>query len=233
MLKISRIGMMVLPAITFATDTFEKNWSGKYLGGNVGGIFNNINLQANQIALGAWDGQCQRNTSFSSAFIGGQYGIQKQYASNLTFGVEGDYTFNLSQSANTSCDCDINSGVYDGLTARNHYQASIKGRLGYAAKHNLQPFFAAGVSFAELGMAYANEVHDTYSHNQIRPGFVVGGGLDWAHSEHWNLRLEYYYNQYNALNLGLPSIYQIYDAAGLERLNLSSNNIRAGINYWF
>lgn len=233
MKKILNFTLVLLPFISSATPFVEKNWTGTYLGGNVGAIFNRGSIEANDIAFSSWNGLCYQKAQFSSASIGPQLGFQKQFDSKAVIGVEGDYTYNFSQSTQAQCDCEFDSGVYDRFNMKNRYQLSMKGRLGYALKHNIQPFFAAGVSFADLGLSYTNEVNDDYFHTQIRPGYVFGGGIDWALAQHWNARIEYFYNQYNAIQLGIGEIYQIGDTSGFGQLKLSSNNVRFAVNYWF
>lgn len=232
MMKLFNIGFLLLPLIAVAFSNHEKTWTGKYLGGSVGGIFNQLSIESNHLAFSSWDGLCNQTKIFNSAFIGPQIGFQKQFDSKAILGVEGDYTYNFSQSAYTQCGCDFNNNVYDKFEMQNRYQLSLKGRFGYALKYGLQPFFAAGVSFANLGLSYINEINDNYSHNQIRPGYVVGGGIDWAYNQHWNIRFEYFYNQYNALELNILNIYSISDAGGFGQMKLTSNNIRFAINYW-
>jgi outer membrane immunogenic protein len=108
-----------------------------------------------------------------------------------------------------------------------------RGRLGYLYKPDFLTFVSAGVSFADLGLSYTNEVANNYSTNQFQPGWLVGGGVEWAAARFWSVRLEYYYNQYNYLNMPMDYIYGVYDGSGHGKLNLSSNNIRLGVNYWF
>jgi len=219
--------------IANAAPLFEKEWTGKYLGGNVGAIFNQGNIEASHIAFSAWDGLCYQKGHFASAFIGPQIGIQKQYDSKAVIGGEGDYTYNFSQFGNSSCECEFDASIYDKFSWRNRSQLSLKGRLGYALKHNVQPFFAAGVSFSDLGLSYNNEINNSYSHTQLRPGYVLSTGIDWAYTEYWNFRLEYNYYQYNPLDLTILHIYEISDFGGMGQLKLSANTVRVALNYWF
>ena len=225
--------LVFLPQLANAAPEFEQDWTGHYIGGNIGAIFNQGSVQAHHIAFSSWDGRCSQNGQFNSAFIGPQIGIQKQFESKAILGLEGDYTYNFSQFGNAQCDCELDNSVYDKFSIRNRYQLALKARLGYAYRYRLQPFFAAGVSFADLGLSYTNEVNNNYAHTQIRPGYVLGAGVDWAYSPNWNFRLEYFYNQYNAIDLNILNVYEITDTGGSGQLKLSSNNVRVAINYWF
>ena len=234
MIKYLKPFILLYPALALAQGENQKNWSGAYLGPNVGGIFNSINLDANHISFSNLDGICNHHSSLSSAFIGGQIGAKKQFDSKLVFGLEGDYTYNFSNSKSNNCVCEFDDLIFDSFKLYNRFQTSVRGQVGYALEaYNLLPFFSGGVSFADLGQKYTNEANDYYSLFSMQPGYVLGGGLEWAYSKSFSLRLEYYYNHYNALNLSLPIVYDISDSSAHGQMNLSSNNIRFGLNYWF
>lgn len=233
MIKLIKPAILLIPALAFAEGDFTKNWSGTYLGPDVGVIFNQIQLKSQHSAFSNWEEECNHNTSFSNVFIGGQLGAKKQLDSKLVLGVEGDYTYNFNNSRLVHCECEFDSEIGDQFRLNNRFQTSIRGQVGYALEsYNLLPFFSGGLSFADLGLQYNNEVKDRYSAFAMQPGYVLGGGLDWAYSNKFSLRLEYYYNHYNALTLPIPIIYDIFDSSAQGQMNVSSNNIRLGLNYW-
>ncbi len=61
----------------------------------------------------------------------------------------------------------------------------------------------------------------------------MGGGVEWAYTLQWIVRLEYYYAQYNELQMPMYEVYGIEDPNGHANLNVSTNNIRAALSYWF
>ena len=209
-----------------------KAWSGLYGGGNIGGIFNRASINSQHVALSNLNGICSNRVGFSSFFAGAQAGGVHQFDSNVVLGVEGDFTYNISQNGTIQCDCEFDSSIYDQLSLKNRNQGSIRGRLGYAINHNFLPYFTAGGSFANMGLTYTNEASDHYNASQIQPGWVVGGGLEWAYSARWSVRLEYYYNRYNQLQMSMPIIYGVTDLSSGANANLYTNNIRAAVNYW-
>jgi outer membrane immunogenic protein len=225
--------VLFLAVVTSVNATTEKNWSGLYIGPNLGGIFNQAKLVSNNIGFANWDGVCNARESFSSAFVGAETGVMHQFESNIVIGLEGDFTYNFTRSVQSGCDCDFHGDIYDKFNMKNQYQGSFRGRLGYALPHNLLPFFSAGISLANLGLVYQNEGGDNYSYYSTQPGWVVGTGFDWAFAAKWSLRLEYYYDKYDRLTMSIPSIYGLADPVGAGKLNLSSNNVRASLNYWF
>ena len=212
---------------------FNKTWTGIYAGGNLGGIFNQAVLNANHEAFSNWEGVCHHNNDFSSFFMGPQAGALLQLSSHWVVGVEGDFTYNFSQSSSYQCDCDFYAEVYDKFTVYNRNQGSLRGRLGYVLDHHLLPYFSGGASFANIGINYTNEVANDYSSQKIQTGWVFGGGMEWAYSPQISMRLEYYYNEYPRLGMPISTIYGVEDGAGQAAFNLSANNIRAVFSYWF
>ncbi len=236
--QLLKLSLLFVPAALFAGEMGVvidpgKVWSGLYGGGNIGGIFNHATIDSQHVALSNAYGVCSNSVGFSSFFAGAQAGIAHQFDSNFVLGIEGDFTYNVSQNATTQCDCEFDASIYDQLYIKNKNQGSIRGRVGYAMPKNLLPYFTAGGSFANLGLVYSNEVANRYTASQIQPGWVVGAGLEWAYSAKWSMRLEYYYNQYNELQMSMPWIYGVFDTGAYAKANLYSNNIRAAVNYWF
>ena len=223
------------PVISMASNhlTFPNDWTGFYGGVNIGGIFNDAHLNANHIGFTSLTGVCNTQSSFSSFFPGGQLGYSYQLNRKVVLGVEGDFTYNINGKGRTHCTCEFNPGVSDQFTILNQMQGSLRGRIGYALDKHLLPFFTAGASLADLGTSYSNEIGNFYSEKSASGGWLVGAGLEWAFSERWSLRAEYYYVDYgNALNMKIPDVYGLLDTNGSVNSTLNANNVRIAINYW-
>lgn len=246
-LSISMMSLTFLSSITMAQNTKtdrpldymansklnQNNWTGVYGGFTIGGVFNDADLNSNHFGLTDPTGTCNASSNFSSFFPGVQLGYSRQFESKVVLGVEGDFTYNVDQSANISCNCPITPGVADNYTIKNRLQGSIRGRIGYAVKPHILPFISAGGSFADLGMTYSNEAGDYYSTNTTQPGWLVGAGFEWGFMQAWSVRAEYYYVDYNSMNMNLPTIYGLYDSNGRAHTNLSNNNISIAVTHWF
>jgi outer membrane immunogenic protein len=211
----------------------QYNWTGFYGGLNVGGVFNDVDLNSNHFGLTDPTGTCNASSNFSSFFPGVQLGYLRQLESNVILGVEGDFTYNVDQTGKVSCNCPVTPSVSDHYSIKNRLQGSIRGRLGYLVKPQILPFLSAGGSFADLGMAYNNEGGDYYSTNTTQSGWLVGGGLEWGFTHNWSVRAEYYYIDYSSMNMKIPNIYGLYDPNGNAHVNLNANNVRLAINHWF
>ena len=142
----------------------------------------------------------------SANFIGGgQLGYNWQ-SNHLVYGIEGDFNFLNSKQNSTSNGM---FSLYGGGSFSNDNKSSseinwlstIKGRLGYAAD-NFLVYGTAGVAFGDTKVAsssvgYDGSNYDTFSNSisQIKAGYVVGGGVEYAIDSHWTVRGEgEYYN---------------------------------------
>ena len=234
------LSLLLLPALAWAapSQSSTKTWSGFYGGGHIGGVFNDASVDSANLSFSNIEGVCNLKKNFSSLFLGGQAGVVKQLQSNLVLGVEGNYSYHFNQYVQAQCDCEFEPSdneppTYDAFNIVNREQASIRGRLGYAMPLNILPYATAGVSFANLGMDYSNEGGNTHSSLSFQPGWLVGGGVEWAYTPQWTVRLEYYYARYDELQMPIYDVYGIEDANGHGNLNISTNNIRAALSYWF
>ena len=232
---IMSMGMLSLSALVYAdkVETLSNPWSGIYLGFNFGGIFNQANLHAHQLGFDNLPGVCDANTHFSSTYPGAELGYTLQLDSKWVVGLLGNYSYNLSRINRVACNCPFDAHISDRFTVQNTMQGSLLGRLGYALENHLLPYFAGGVSFANLKLNYNNEIANSYSQSNTQPGWRVGGGIEWLIAPNWSISSEYYYTDYNAFNMAIPVVYGLFDPNGNARVQMNANNIQASIKYWF
>jgi outer membrane immunogenic protein len=216
-----------------SAEDVEKKWSGFYAGGQIGGKFNHMELNSQHNAFSDLNGFCNHNSSLSTPFLGGQAGIMHQLESKWVLGVEGDFSYNFSQSTQVQCLCDFDTSIYDRFQLINREQGSVMGRVGYAMPHHLLPYANAGVSFANIGLDYSNEGGNRVSGLSYQPGWLIGAGLEWAYSAKWSLRVEYNYLQYAQYQMNIYDIYGVQDPSGYGHLNVYNNNFKVALNYWF
>ncbi len=151
-------------------------------------------------------------------------------AENWVVGAEADFTYpatNSQYSIKTSC-C-----TQDTFNMRNNLQGSLRLRAGYAVDR-IMPFVTAGLSFGSMGLYYNNEDNESYSKTTTQTGWVLGAGVEYGVLDNLFTRLEYLYTDYgSALNMNLPTIDGITDPQGSAHSNMSSNVLRAAVNYRF
>lgn len=167
------------------------DWSGAYVGGYVGG------------AHGLWTVDFYRNNNHGHAeegadgFAAGAWvGYNYMLNRNWLVGVEAEF-------GNTSADQSNN--IFDNDTSYASYgpYGSIRARIGYA--------FDRLLIFATTGLALANITNDIQKgrnageevvyDDQLRTGFALGGGIEYAFTPQWVGRAEYLYSNYGSVTL--------------------------------
>lgn len=180
------------------------NWSGFYVGGQLGGSWTNeqwINT-ANTTFFGdlaPGNGFRQRS---SGIFGGGQMGYNWQ-ASNYVFGLEGSIAGMDNRGT-------VNNTVFglardDVFSWRTNWMATVTGRIGYA--------FANNLIYAKGGYAGINSrlsVSDTVgpatgagSASAWHNGWTVGAGWEYGVTANWIVGVEYDYATFETKNYQL------------------------------
>ena len=149
-------------------------------------------------------------------FLGGAYGA------SLVFGLEGDVDGTSARATN----------VLGTITATNTptVQGSARGRLGVAFGRAL--FYATGgAAFGGFDNNYVNALNGlTDSSSRTRVGYTVGGGVEYAFTNNWSVRVEYrrtdfgrsYDNLVNSTGGGVNVLQRDVD-----------NRVQAGFSYKF
>ena len=180
------------------------SWTGCYLGAQAGGgwahkdVTDPVQLVQDSLSgVGpVTTGVTTVSVNPTGAVVGGQFGCDYQFAPSWVVGIEG------AAAGSTMKDSTTVALPFSGdtalVSARTDFIASATARLGYAADRWL--FYVKG------GAAFAGDKYDVtgtftgipfgFEGLDQRPGWVVGGGLDWAFYHHWSLVLEYDYYQF-------------------------------------
>jgi outer membrane immunogenic protein len=99
------------------------NWTGFYLGGNLGGAFSNGNFSSNVV------GSTVTTTSTTSFIGGGQVGVNYEFGGGVVIGAEAMFDW-LPNTKNTIT---ATSGASTGsATINNRWLTTATGKLGYA-----------------------------------------------------------------------------------------------------
>ncbi len=175
--------MVVLPRQVPAPAGFD--WSGVYFGGHVGYSRGNA-----QVTLADPD-VTNFGHSFGSLTGGVQVGYNYVLPSRILLGVEADFSFMNSLSADdvawfrTTAVTDIAEKV--------DYMGTLRGRLGYAFQHWM--IYATGGYAWSLGrfLQTPGAIDDQDKLLHLHSGWSVGAGTEVALAPMWTLRLEYLY----------------------------------------
>jgi outer membrane immunogenic protein len=195
------------------------SWAGCYLGVEGGG---------------AW-GQSRHDTDFGSTsdafavsggLAGGTIGCNYQ-AREWVLGLESDLSWTSKKGS--AVEVAPFPAAFTSET-REHWLATVRGRLGLAA-HRWLVYVTGGYAAAAVEARIFNptislDVSDT----RIRNGFAVGAGIETAIADHWSVKLEYLF-----VGLQNASYFAAAPPAVLTRTGvpITDNIVRAGLNYRF
>ena len=209
------------------------SWTGFYLGGNLGGAW--AERHVNDAVFGIDIGR-----SSDAVFIGGgQLGYNWQF-NNFVLGIEGDIDGIANNGNGRSVTATVPGvgpvTVTGGRDAR--WVSTLAARFGFANDHWL--FYGkAGGGWVSIdrGIAITNVNTGNsifFGDNNIRSGFLVGAGIEYAFTNNWTVKGEYDY-------LGLGSGRSFVVPVGSPFLagdtfavnNRSVQMFKIGFNYLF
>jgi outer membrane immunogenic protein len=182
------------------------NWTGFYVGINGGFGW----------AHSRWSG-FGGNTDPSGGMVGGTVGYNWQAAgSPWVFGLEGDADWANIKGNFTNALCPT------GCQIKNNWQATARGRLGYAWDR-VMPYITGGLAAGDIeaNQALFPGVNDT------RLGWTAGGGIEAALGGNWSAKLEYLHVDLGHVGCGVPS------CALPTRVGFHAEEVRAGVNFRF
>jgi outer membrane immunogenic protein len=195
------------------------SWTGLYVGGHVGGGWDNRDVgvfntnSGDKIGIG--------KTKASGFLGGGQIGLDYQFAPNWVIGIEADVSgADLKSSAsNNSGNFSIGSVQHDNSI---DLFGTVRGRVGYALSNAL--LFGSG------GFAWANEevtrtLGTVEKASGTGKGWTAGGGLEWGFAQNWSARVEYLHVDLGAESFVFPLAHVRNDA------KVTMDIARFGVNY--
>lgn len=190
------------------------NWSGAYLGAEVGGGWFGDEPQSDPAYVGV----------DTSGFLGGIYGGYNWQVpgNNIVLGVDTDFTFSGVGGDGH------NSGGYAASTDWK-WMGSVRGRVGYAFDRFL-PYIAGGLAYGRFSTSYAFPSGEEVDGEKTVTGWTVGGGLDYAVTEHLTARFEYRYSDF-----GSNKVMMNYQGQPYGDFDIKSNihDVRLGLSYKF
>ena len=179
------------------------NWTGFYLGINGGGGW----------GRSQWDGVGRFDVS--GGLIGGTIGYNWQFGQAVV-GIEGDIGWSgISGSTTVLCPA--------GCETRNHWLATVRGRVGYSFDRFL-PYLTAGLAFGDI-----NATTPGFPGGSITTaGWTVGGGLEFGVLPNVSVKAEYLYVDLSNFNCGFNC-----GLAANGNVSFYANVFRAGLNVRF
>lgn len=195
------------------------NWSGAYLGGQIGYGWGKSTFQS----------EGEIDALKPNGFLGGLYaGYNFDIGNNVILGIDGDVTYNNLKKSLSDDDDFLTATV----ESRLRWSGAVRARAGYAFDR-FMPYIAGGVAFGSVKTSASLSDGDLTigaSQSKTLTGWTVGGGVDYAATDNVILRLEYRYTDYGHKNFSADN-----DGFGFDsvRNKFKTNDIRLGVAYKF
>ena len=194
------------------------NWQGLYLGVNAGYGWAN-DTSASFVGPG---GTSAGGISPEGWFGGGQVGYNAQFNA-LVLGLEADL-----QGADISETTGLAGGAaFTQATTDIEWFSTVRGRVGYAAGPALL-YVTGGWAFADVNSSVTSSGgFGTVSmgSDDIKSGYTLGGGIEWAFAPNWSLKSEYLYVDLGEDTFSTP--------VGTYTTETDFHTARLGLNYRF
>jgi outer membrane immunogenic protein len=238
------------------------NWAGFYVGANAGYAWSagEANYTVDPFFAGAPIGTASGDAGRAAlaatsthvsdrGFTGGvQAGYNLQFR-NIVVGVEVDFnSLRLDNSADTVGFSGTPVPWIDNVhtSIKTDWLLTVRPRVGVAWNEFL--LYATGglavtrlTTFQSQSNILVTTLSSGYSESvsgsETKTGWTVGGGLEYAVSDHWTLKGEYLYTDFGSVNLtgtaGPPTSFGFGGQPFTHTFDLHVSTVRAGINYKF
>jgi outer membrane immunogenic protein len=189
------------------------NWTGFYVGGNLGGVFESNNI-TDQFLFESF-------SSNRSGFIGGgQIGYNWQFAPWGVVGVEWMFDGTSLSSTNT----DLVNMVQ--ANERVDWITTVAGRLGFAA-NNWLFYGKGGGGWVHDRLSVNDLAFGNFTASQTSGGWLAGAGIEYGITRNWTVRVDY-------SHIGLGSVNESgFLPSDVVTLSRHFDIVTAGANFKF
>lgn len=218
------------------------NWSGGYLGGNLGSAV--ARDVTNNTRVGVGTPNSDNFNLMPKGILGGVQAGYNWQAASWVFGLEVDIqgsTQRDDKACQSGCTSGVNLGVNsDTYDQRLSWLGTARGRIGYSLGGTL--FYATGgAAFGgvKTGIVETAQGFPTIaaSFNETRLGWTVGGGIESRFEffdllgKNWTSKTEYLYVDLGTSNGGYTNVPLLF--AHVVSSSVTEHIFRTGLNYHF
>lgn len=242
-------------------------WTGFYVGGNVGYGWGSNNVavnslpvqnffgNANLMTLAATEGTGAFSGNDGSLVGGAQVGYNMQSGS-MVAGVEADIQWmnqgrSYARFSSTTGGGAIPAPIDTNLFASQglDWLGTARVRLGFTMTPSTLLYATGGLAYGEVKSSFAiSQAHlggaglvtgaNAGSFSEVRAGWTVGAGAEWALASNWSVKAEYLYYDLGSVNYpgGLllatvPVNTPRYSISSSASADFTGNIARVGVNY--
>ena len=184
----------------------------------------------------------------STGFTGGVQAGYNWQAGTLLYGAEADFgAFSLRKSVTSSgtfpfAFLGTGYGVTESMNA--DWLATFRGRIGVTIRPDILLYATGGLALTQFRFTSSyrdNAIDATFpggtgfgSVSELRPGWTVGGGAQWAVNRTWSIRAEYLYVDFGSVSVAVPlSNTPAFTQVMQVGAELSAHIARVGLDYRF
>jgi len=207
------------------------NWTGLYIGGNLGGGWADHTTSATLGTASLFSA----NTKPSGFLGGGQIGYNWQW-NQVVFGLEADIQGSDQKGTATPAFALAGVPVTTNISEKLDWFGTVRGRLGYAWDRHLVYFtggWAYGHETATVTVTAAGVSATASGSADLNNGWTIGGGYEWAFADHWSVRAEYLYIDFGSDSAGSASTATPLGVLTVKTNDLTDNVVRGALNYKF
>jgi outer membrane immunogenic protein len=223
------------------------NWSGLYIGGNVGygrGSGDTSFLPQNLGALGTIAPATTLDTKLQGVTGGAQIGYNWQMGAIVT-GLEADIQgFNIRGSVTQSPLNNLPTFFPSFRLADEKlaWFGTVRGRIGVTVAPDLLLYGTGGLAFGQIDASANTDLgffpRDFYpaSVSQTKVGWAAGAGAEWMFARNWSARAEYLRVDFGNVTAVGNVVTLDPDFVGTSvtyKWKTQTNIVRAGVNYHF
>jgi outer membrane immunogenic protein len=223
------------------------NWTGFYVGGNVGYGWGTGKTDTTVTGFLAPGGVIAHSDSLKlNGIVGGaQIGYNWQVLPNWVYGLEADWQASGEKASQSYSDAYAN-GLTAGTVATNFdakisWFGTVRGRVGYAWDR-LFFYGTGGLAYGQVKLAgttmdsgvfiiFPYSGTAPFSASKVNVGWTLGAGIEGALVNKWTWKAEYLYVDLGSLDISAAGPF-----AGetiTQHARFTSSIIRSGINYHF
>jgi len=191
------------------------NWSGFYIGADIGYSWTNVDVDYPGTGLST-------SSPDANGVVGGIYAGYNPQFNQIVVGIEADI-----EATNKSGDKTV-ATILGPLTAKvdDNWQGSVRARLGYAID-NFMPYITGGVAWTDFDTTTSIPGLGSVDSSNTFVGWTIGAGLEYAFTPNIIGRVEYRYTDYGSNDDNLT-------AFGFDNnVDLKDNTVRIGVAYKF
>ena len=203
-------------------------WTGFYVGADLGGVWTSDKLLYDQTFF-----PTEYTKMNGSGVIGGVFaGYNWQLADHFLLGAEADVEATSIDMKGSIYYIDGYPHHLDGYVSDAiPWQGSLRARFGYVAGPALI-YATGGLALAEIDTKFVETATYEGSFSDVRAGWTLGAGLEYALAGGWTARAEYRYTDFARWSDYIPETVNSY-YAGSNGHSVIENAVKFGLVYRF